>query len=215
MPPCVDVVRLCKKFGETVAVDEVTLQIPKGIVFGIYGRRCSGKSTLIRLLFGLLPVTSGSGTVLGLNILSQAPLIRARVGHLAQTTSFYESLSVQENLALHAKTRGFSASTNAQRRERLIQLCKLQGHERTLASHLPGLLRQRLAFAIALLHDPELVYLEHASPSEQGNRDCWELARELALKGRTVILTGETLDSVRLCSSVARLEGGRLEAVQA
>lgn len=215
MSLCVDVVRLSKKFGDTVAVDEVTLQIPKGTVFGLYGRRCSGKSTLLKLLFGLLPATSGSGSVLGLNLTQQAALIRARVGHLAQTTSLYENLSVTENLALYAKTRGLSLSTSIQRSEQLIQLCKLQEHQRTLASHLPGLLRQRLAFSIALLHNPELVYLEHASPSEQGNQDCWELAHTLAGEGKTVILTGETVHSVRLCCRVAQLEGGRLQAVEA
>jgi len=179
-------------------------------VFGLYGPRCSGKSTLLKLLFGLLPATSGSGTVLGLDITQQAALIRTRVGHLAQTTSLYENLSVTENLALSAKTRGISCTTMTQRSTWLIQLCKLGDHQRTLASHLPGLIRQRLAFSMALLHDPDLVYLEHAAPCQQASQDCWELAQNLAQQGKTVILTGETVDSVQLCSRIARLEAGRL-----
>lgn len=211
---CVDVQGLTKKFGDFTAVDGVSFQIPYGSIFGFLGPNGAGKSTTIRMLLGILPITSGSGTVLGLDIRSQAQKIRARVGYMSQKFSLYEDLTVTENLNFFAGVQGLAPSLIVTRREYLVKLCRLQEYVTQLAYHLPGGIRQRLAFAVALLHDPDIVFLDEPTGAVDPalRRYFWDIIVQLSRSGKTVMVTTHYMDEVERCDQICFIAAGRLIA---
>lgn len=214
MSYCVDVVELTKKFGDFTAVDRVSFQIPVGSIFGFLGPNGAGKSTTIRMLLGILPVTSGSGTVLGFDVRTQAQQIRARVGYSAQKFSLYEDLTVLENLNFFAGVHGLSSNQAQSQKEKLIPLCRLDGYEKELAMHLPGGVRQRLAFAVALLHDPDIVFLDEPTGAVDPalRRYFWDIIVKLSKSGKTVMVTTHYMDEVERCDQICFIATGRLIA---
>ena len=211
---CVDVQNLTKKFGDLAAVDGVSFQIPYGSIFGFLGPNGAGKSTTIRMLLGILPVTSGTGKVLGLDIRTQAQQIRSRVGYVSQRFSLYEDLTVVENLNFFAEVQGLPPTLAAARREHLVKLCRLEESQQQLAFHLPGGIRQRLAFAVALLHDPDILFLDEPTGSVEPNlRRCfWEVIVQLSRAGKTIMVITQHLDEAERCDQICFIAGGRLLA---
>lgn len=195
---CVDVKDLTKKFGDFAAVDGVSFQIPYGTIFGFLGPNGAGKSTTIRMLLGILPVSSGSGKVLGLDVRTQAQQIRSRVGYMSQKFSLYEDLTVAENLNFFAGVQGLPPTLASARREHLVKLCRLEDHLSQLAFHLPGGIRQRLAFSVALLHDPDIIFLDDPTgPVDPALRRCfWDIIVQLSRAGKTVMVTTQNMDEV-------------------
>jgi ABC-2 type transport system ATP-binding protein len=214
MTHCVDVQGLTKKFADFTAVDGVSFQIPYGSIFGFLGPNGAGKSTTIRMLLGILPITSGSGTVLGLDIRTQAQQIRSRVGYMSQKFSLYEDLTVAENLNFFAGVQGLSASQLNTRRDDLIQMCRLDDYVHQLAYHLPGGIRQRLAFAVALLHDPDIVFLDEPTGAVDPalRRYFWDIIVQLSRTGKTVMVTTHYMDEVERCDQICFIAAGRLIA---
>jgi ABC-2 type transport system ATP-binding protein len=212
--PCIEVRELTKTFGDLVAVDRLSLQVARGSSFAFYGPAGSGKSTLIRILLGVLAPTSGSGSVLGFDIGSQAALIRSRVGYMSQKFSLYEDLSVMENMRFFAGIFGLSKARAESRTQTLLDLCNLRGHEQSVAFHLNGGMRQRLSFAVSLIHDPDLVVLDDPGPIDPVLRRCfWDIIQCLSQAGKTVVMTTRSLCEARRCESIGLLVGGRLVAV--
>ena len=211
---CVDVHDLTKKFGDFAAVDGVSFQIPYGSIFGFLGPNGAGKSTTIRMLLGILPVSSGSGKVLGLDIRTQSQQIRSRVGYMSQKFSLYEDLTVVENLNFFAGVQGLPPTLAQARREHLLKLCRLEDYERQLAFHLPGGIRQRLAFAVALLHDPDIIFLDEPTGSVDPalRRYFWDIIVQLSRSGKTVMVTTHYMDEVERCDQICFIAAGRLIA---
>jgi len=211
---CVDVHDLTKKFGDFAAVDGVSFQIPYGSIFGFLGPNGAGKSTTIRMLLGILPVSSGSGKVLGLDIRSQSQQIRSRVGYMSQKFSLYEDLTVVENLNFFAGVQGLPPTLASARREHLLKLCRLEEYQQRLAFHLPGGLRRRLAFAVSLLHDPDIIFLDDPTSSvDLALRRCfWDILVQLSRSGKTVMVTTNYMDEVERCDQICFIAAGRLIA---
>lgn len=210
----VDVQDLTKKFGDFTAVDRVSFQISRGSIFGFLGPNGAGKSTTIRMLLGILPITSGQGTVLNFDIRTEAQKIRSRVGYMSQKFSLYEDLTVVENLKFFAGVQGLSTSQTQQRLSYLVQLCRLEEYQKQLAFHLPGGIRQRLAFAVALLHDPDIVFLDEPTGAVDPalRRYFWDIIVQLSQSGKTVMVTTHYMDEVERCDQICFIASGRLIA---
>lgn len=211
---CVDVRGLSKRFGEVLAIDEVSLTIESGTSFALYGPAGSGKSTLMRMLLGIVPLSSGQGTVLGFDLATQSALIRSRVGYMSQKFSLYEDLSVVENMRFFAGVLGLSRGLAEARVETLLELCRLTGSESSVAFHLSACVRQRLAFAVSLIHDPDLIFLdEPGNMADSSLRRCFgDQITALSQVGKTVVVTTQSLPEAERCEIVGLLDGGRLLA---
>ena len=211
---CVDVHDLTKKFGDFAAVDGVSFQIPYGSIFGFLGPNGAGKSTTIRMLLGILPISSGSGKVLGLDIRTQSQQIRSRVGYMSQKFSLYEDLTVLENLNFFAGVQGLPPTLAGARRDHLVRLCRLEDYLKKLAFHLPGGIRQRLAFAVSLLHDPDIIFLDEPTGAvDPGLRRCfWDIIVQLSRSGKTIMVTTQNIDEVERCDQICFIAAGRLLA---
>lgn len=213
-PKSVDVRNLTRSFGDFVAVNNVSFEIPEGSVFGFLGPNGAGKSTTIRLLLGILKVTSGHGTVLGLDIMTQTEKIRRRVGYMAQRFSLYEDLTVDENMAFFAGIHGLARERAARRVEELVETFRLKTYRRDLAANLPGGIRQRLAFAAALLHDPAIVFLDEPTGAVDPalRRYFWDLIAELSQEGKTIMVTTHYMDEAERCDKICFINRGRVIA---
>lgn len=205
MTMSVDVKDLTRKFGDFVAVDGISFQIPAGSIFGFLGPNGAGKSTTIRMLLGILPITSGSGTVMGCDIQTESVKIRSRVGYMSQKFSLYEDLTVDENLTFFGGIFGVVPSPA------LLEKCRLTEHRKHLARDLPGGIRQRLAFAVSLIHDPAIVFLDEPTgavdPAQR--RYFWELIADLAQQGKTVMVTTHYMDEVERCDQICFIHRGQ------
>lgn len=205
---------LTKRFGDRVAVNSLTLSVPKGSIYGFLGPNGSGKSTTIRMLCGLLAPTSGSGTVLGLDVMTQSEEIKQKIGYMSQKFSLYEDLTVEENLDFYAGVYQLSAAERKKRKAELIEMAGLTGREKQLAGSLSGGWKQRLALSCALLHKPELLILDEptAGVDPVSRRIFWEVIHELAGQGITVLVTTHYMDEAQTCDWIGFIFFGNLLA---
>lgn len=203
---------LTKQFANRVAVDRVSLTIPKGHIFGFLGPNGSGKSTTIRMLCGVLTPTSGSGKVLGYDIMTEAEEIKQHIGYMSQKFSLYEDLTVEENLDFYARIYGLSLPRIRQRKEELIAMAGLTGREKQRAGSLSGGWKQRLALSCALLHEPELLILDEptAGVDPVSRRIFWTMIHQLAEKGITVLVSTHYMDEAETCDEIGFIFFGRL-----
>ncbi|MDI3327869.1 MAG: ABC transporter ATP-binding protein [Alicyclobacillaceae bacterium] len=203
---------LTKRFGDRTAVDRVSLAIPRGTIFGFLGPNGSGKSTTIRMLCGVLTPTSGSGEVLGYDLLTEAEEIKQHIGYMSQKFSLYEELTAEENLSFYARIYGLSLERARRRKEELIALAGLAGREKQRAGSLSGGWKQRLALACALLHEPELLILDEptAGVDPVSRRIFWDLIREFARRGVTVLVSTHYMDEAETCDQIGFIFFGKL-----
>lgn len=206
--------QLTKRFGHRVAVNSLTLSVPKGSIYGFLGPNGSGKSTTIRMLCGLLTPTSGSGTVLGFDVMTQSEEIKQRIGYMSQKFSLYEDLTVEENLDFYAGVYQLTSSQRKQRKAELIEMAGLKGREKQLAGSLSGGWKQRLALSCALLHNPELLILDEptAGVDPVSRRIFWDVIHELAKQGITVLVTTHYMDEAQTCDWIGFIFFGNLLA---
>lgn len=214
MKPAISCNELTKRFGERVAVNSLTLSVPKGSIYGFLGPNGSGKSTTIRMLCGLLAPTSGSGTVLGLDVMTQSEEIKQRIGYMSQKFSLYEDLTVEENLDFYAGVYQLNAAARKERKAELIEMAGLTGRERQIAGSLSGGWKQRLALSCALLHKPELLILDEptAGVDPVSRRIFWDVIHELARQGITVLVTTHYMDEAQTCDWIGFIFFGNLLA---
>jgi ABC-2 type transport system ATP-binding protein len=204
-----------RRHGAFTAVDNISFTVGRGEIFGLLGPNGAGKTTTIRLLLGLMRPSGGHVWVLGLALPAAAKAVHARTGYMSQRFTLYSELTAAENLRFYARVYGLSGSRLRSRFEHMVALVGLAGFENELAVNLPGGWRQRLALACAIIHDPELVFLDEptAGVDPMARRELWELIYGLADQGRTVFITTHYMDEAELCRRLAFIAGGRIVAM--
>ena len=205
---------LTKQFGKLVAVDHVDLTVPRSHVYGFLGPNGSGKSTTIRMLCGLLTPTAGEIEVLGLGIPRQAEALRRRIGYMTQKFSLFEDLSVRENLEFLAAAHDVPKARSRQRVDELIEQYDFADRQRQLAGTMSGGQKQRLALAGAVVHEPELLFLDEPTSAvdPESRRNFWEKLFQLADDGATILVSTHLMDEAERCHRLAILDRGRLVA---
>ncbi|MGD9046883.1 MAG: ABC transporter ATP-binding protein [Anaerolineae bacterium] len=211
----VQVVELTKKFGDFTAVDGISFTIGRGAIFGFLGPNGAGKTTTIRMLLGLLKPTSGQATVLGFDIVKQTGEVKKRIGYMSQRFSLYDDLTVDENLNFFGRTYGVRGSRLRERKEFVLDMAGLEGRERELTRNLSGGWKQRLALGTAIIHEPEMLFLDEptAGVDPISRRSFWDLIYELADEGTTIMVTTHYMDEAELCQRLAFIQRGRIVAV--
>ena len=206
---------LTRHFGEFVAVDQVSFEVAPGEIFGFLGSNGAGKTTVIRMLCGLLKPTAGSGTVAGYDIATRAAEIKNRIGYMSQKFSLYADLTVDENLRFWAGTYQVWGKQFLERRGWAIEMTGLGSRRNTLVADLPGGFRQRLALSCALLHQPPVVFLDEPTGGvdPEARRRFWDLIDDLSAEGVTVFVTTHYMDEAERCHRVALMHAGRLLAL--
>ncbi|MBK5274686.1 MAG: ABC transporter ATP-binding protein [Desulfuromonadales bacterium] len=214
-PPAVTLTNLTKRFDDFTAVDSVTLSVPKGQIFGFLGPNGAGKSTTIRMLCGILPPTSGSGSVAGFDIATQPERIKENIGYMSQRFSLYEDLTVEENIAFYGGIYRIPAQRLKERAEWVIRMAGLTERRTSKAGELSGGWRQRLALGCAILHEPAIVFLDEPTSGVDplSRRTFWELIRSLAAEGVTVFVTTHYMDEAEYCHRLAMIYSGKLVAI--
>ena len=205
---------LTRRFGATVAVDAIDLDIPRAHIYGFLGPNGSGKSTTIRMLCGLLTPSAGSAEVLGLSVPGQAEALKHKIGYMTQRFSLYEDLSVRENLQFIAEIYCLPRRRRTRRIAELLDIYKLGALDAQRAGTLSGGQKQRLALAAATLHEPELLFLDEPTSAvdPQSRRDFWATLFELAAAGTTILVSTHYMDEAERCHALAILDRGRIMA---
>lgn len=205
---------LTKRFGDFVAVDHINLQVARGEIFGFLGPNGSGKTTTIRMLLGLIPPTEGKAYVLGYDVARETEAIRQRTGYMSQRFSLYQDLTVRENLDFFGRMYGVPRPILRQRRQAILEMADLVGREHELTRHLAGGWRQRLALGAALLHDPDLLFLDEptAGVDPLSRRHFWDLLYTLTEQGKTIFVTTHYMDEAENCHRLAFIHNGRIVA---
>ncbi len=208
----IDVAGVTKKFGGKTVVDAIDLQVRRGEIYGFLGPNGSGKTTFIRMLCGLLTPDAGRGTCLGFDVRTRQAEIKRHVGYMTQRFSFYEDLSIQENLDFIARV--YDVPDRPAAVGRSVARLGLEGRSCQLAGQLSGGWKQRLALAACLLHGPQLLLLDEptAGVDPRARRDFWDEIHRLAADGLTVLITTHYMDEAERCHRLAYLSYGRLLA---
>ena len=209
-PLAIDVRGLRKSFGPRAVVQGLDLRVSKGQICGFLGANGSGKTTTLRMLCGLLTPDAGEGTCLGLDVRKDAPRIRRRVGYMTQRFSFYEDLTVQENLDFVARL--YELPDRERRIDAVLHRAGLTDRRTQLAGELSGGWKQRLALAACVLHEPELLLLDEptAGVDPKARREFWDLIHVLATEGITVLVSTHYMDEAERCHRIVYLSGGKL-----
>jgi ABC-2 type transport system ATP-binding protein len=216
-PPIIDVQGLTRRFGDHVAVDNVTFSVYEGEVFAFLGPNGSGKSTTIRMLCGILTPSAGRGRVLGYDIADEGEQIKRSIGYMSQRFALYEDLSVRENLDFYAGVYEVPPRERRARVEELIAMAGLAGRDHQLTGQLSGGWKQRLALGCAIAHRPRLLFLDEptAGVDPVSRRKFWTMIHGLAGEGVTIFVTTHYLDEAEHANRVAMIHNGVLRALAA
>ena len=213
--PAVSVRELTRRFGAFLAVDRVSFDVDTGEIFGFLGSNGAGKSTTIRMLCGLLKPSSGSATVGGIDVGRDPEGVKRRIGYMSQRFSLYELLTVEENITFFGGLYGLHDRAIARRGEFVLEMAGLKGREKTLTRDLAGGWRQRLALGCAILHEPQILFLDEPTGGVDpvSRRQFWQLIDRLSGQGVTVFVTTHYLDEAEHCHRLALMHAGRIAAL--
>lgn len=205
---------LTKRFGSFTAVDHISFEVSKGEIFGFLGANGAGKTTAMRMLCGLSFPTSGTATVAGFNV-NETDKIKKRIGYMSQKFSLYEDLTVKENIRFYAGIYGLSEKDIKVKIDYLTEHLHLQNQRDTLVKSLPLGWKQKLAFSVAIVHDPAIVFLDEPTGGVDPvtRREFWEMIYDAAAKGITVFVTTHYMDEAEYCNRVSIMVDGKIEAL--
>lgn len=211
----ISVKELTKRFGDFTAVDRITFDVRRGEIFGFLGANGAGKTTAMRMLCGLSYPTSGSGKVAGYDVMHQGELIKRIIGYMSQRFSLYDNLTVWENMQLFAGIYGLTKSKSEERATELLERLDFYSERDTLVGSLPLGWKQKLSFAIATIHSPEIVFLDEPTGGVDPvtRRQFWEMIYEAAEGGTTIFVTTHYMDEAEYCSRVSIMVDGQIRAL--
>lgn len=211
----IDVRGLSRRFGDFVAVDDLSFGVKPGEIFGFLGANGAGKSTTIRMLCGLLRPSAGTALVGGIDVAKDPEGVKRRIGYMSQKFSLYELLTVDQNIQFFGGIYGLTGARFAARRAFVLDMAGLQSREDTLTRDLPGGWRQRLALGCAILHEPPIVFLDEPTGGVDplSRRQFWDLIDRMSESGTTVLVTTHYLDEAEHCHRIAIIQAGRLAAL--
>lgn len=207
--------KLTKRFGNFTAVDHITFQVAEGEIFGFLGANGAGKTTAMRMLTGLSKPTEGRGSVAGFDIETQSEQVKKNIGYMSQKFSLYEDLKVWENIRLFGGIYGMNDKQIAQKTGELLETLGFAQERNTLVKSLPLGWKQKLAFSVAIFHDPKIVFLDEPTGGVDPatRRQFWELIYQAAARGITVFVTTHYMDEAEYCDRVTIMVDGRIEVL--
>lgn len=213
--PVIQTSKLTKRFGDFIAVDEITFDVNKGEIFGFLGANGAGKTTAMRMLTGLSKPSSGSATVAGFDVYKQTENIKRNIGYMSQKFSLYEDLTVLENIRFYGGIYGLSDEQIKSKTNELIAQLGLQSEAKKLVGSLPLGWKQKLSFSVALLHEPKIVFLDEPTGGVDPvtRRQFWNLIYAAADKGITLFVTTHYMDEAEYCNRVSIMVDGKIEAL--
>lgn len=211
----ISVRELTKRFGDFTAVDRISFDVRRGEIFGFLGANGAGKTTAMRMLCGLSFPSSGSGTVAGYDVRREGELIKRHIGYMSQRFSLYDDLTVGENMNLFAGIYGLTKKQTTERAEELLAKLDFTSERNTLVGSLPLGWKQKLSFAIATLHRPEVVFLDEPTGGvdPMTRRQFWEMIYQAADQGMTIFITTHYMDEAEYCSRVSIMVDGQVRAL--
>lgn len=211
----IEVEKLSKKFGEFTAVNEISFKTYKGEIFGFLGANGAGKTTAMKMLIGISKPSSGDASVTGLDVYSQPDQIKRNIGYMSQKFSMYDDLTIKENITFFGGIYGLDRKTIKSRIREIIENLGLEKVANKLVGSLPLGWKQKLAFSVALLHDPKIVFLDEPTGGVDPitRRQFWELIYKQASQGTTIFVTTHYMDEAEYCDRVSIMVEGKIEAL--
>lgn len=211
----ISVKNLTKRFGSFTAVDHVTFDVDQGEIFGFLGANGAGKTTAMRMLCGLSMPTSGEATVAGFDLYKNPEKIKQSIGYMSQKFSLYEDLTIRENIRFYGGIYGLDNATIKSKTEHLVTALKLEDKINSLVKSLPLGWKQKLAFSVAMIHDPKIVFLDEPTGGVDPitRREFWTMIFEAAHRGTTVFVTTHYMDEAEYCNRVSIMVDGQVEAL--
>jgi ABC-2 type transport system ATP-binding protein len=207
--------KLTKKFGDFVATNQISFEVDKGEIFGFLGANGAGKTTAMRMLCGLLTPTSGKARVAGFDVFTQAERIKERIGYMSQKFSLYEDLTVRENIRFYGGIYGLSLHDIKSKTARILDNLLLDGVADKLVASLPLGWKQKLAFSVAMLHEPPVIFLDEPTGGVDPitRRQFWDMIYQAASEGTTIFVTTHYMDEAEYCNRVSIMVDGRMQAL--
>lgn len=207
--------QLTRTFGKFTAVDAITFSVAEGEIFGFLGANGAGKTTALKMLTGLLSPSGGSATVAGFDVWKEPDQVKRRIGYMSQKFSLYEDLTVRENIRLYGGIYGLKMSDIRSKTAALLEKLQLEAEADKLVGSLPLGWKQKLAFSVALLHEPRIVFLDEPTSGVDPltRRQFWELIYEAAAEGVTLMVTTHYMDEAEYCDRVSIMVDGKIQAL--
>lgn len=207
--------KLTKRFGDFIATNEITFEVYKGEIFGFLGANGAGKTTAMRMLCGLSKPSSGKATIAGFDVYEQTELIKKNIGYMSQKFSLYEDLTILENIKFFGGIYGLNSSQIKEKSANLIQTLGLENEANKLVGSLPLGWKQKLAFSVAILHDPKIVFLDEPTGGVDPvtRRQFWDLIYSASDRGITIFVTTHYMDEAEYCSRISMMVDGLIKAL--
>jgi ABC-2 type transport system ATP-binding protein len=205
---------LTKRFGDFTSVDRLSFNVKEGEILGFLGSNGAGKSTTIKMLCGILLPTSGDATVGGFSVSKEPDKVKQKIGYMSQKFSLYNDLTVEENINFFGSVYGLKNKELKERKEWVVKIAYLKGKEKLLTGSLPGGIKQRLALGTAVIHRPEIVFLDEPTSGVDpiSRRNFWDLINDLSSEGTTLFVTTHYLEEAEFCNNIILIDSGQLIA---